>query len=104
MEWTSPDTWLVLYETDSTCTHVDVHDMDHIDAAVTAYLDSAETRDTLLHLTMVEGGVYVIRASHIKAWFICSPEHRHRGTEHEKYRTEENKRLRLEVGLPWDGD
>ena len=50
-----------------------------LDAAVQAYLDSGETRDTLVHLTLLDGDRCVVRASHVTSWVTSTPDGRTRG-------------------------
>lgn len=72
-----------------------------IDAAVTAYLDSGGTRDSLLRLATLDGAEYVVRASSIRSWIMTTPETRRRQVEHEKALTDELREYAAEIGY-WE--
>jgi hypothetical protein len=72
-----------------------------IDAAVTAYLESAGTRDSLVYLVSVSGAEYVVRASTIHGWTISTPENRARSAEVERAYRDEDTALRQTFGI-WD--
>lgn len=72
-----------------------------IDAAVTAYLDSGGTRDSLLRLATLDGAEYVVRASSIRSWIMTTPETRRRQVEHEKALTDERREYAAEIGY-WE--
>jgi len=78
----TPDTWLVVYERDGLFVYVDVGDEPRVDAAVTSWLDSGGSRDSLLDLTLIDGSGYRVIASHVVAWSVSSPESRLRTIEH----------------------
>jgi|GEM_PF-3814767 len=99
--WYPPDAWLVVQEDDRSQSLCIASDLPRLDAAVTAYLDSGKTRDTLLCLTFVEGTEYHVRASCIRAFWLNTPEHRKRFLMHERHTRDEDRELRSELGLPW---
>lgn len=72
-----------------------------IDAAVTAYLDSGGTRDSLLRLTTLDGAEYVVRVSSIRSWIMTTPEARRRQVEHEKALADERREYAAELGY-WE--
>ena len=74
--WAAPDEWLVVFEADNSQARLDVSDESAIDAAVSSFLETG--KDSLLHLTFVEGDEYVVRASRITSWFRSTPEFRER--------------------------
>lgn len=49
-----------------------------LDGAVTRWLDSGETRDTLLDLTLLCGDTYRLRASQVTLWIVSTPDGRER--------------------------
>ena len=56
--------------------NLDIHDEPRIDAAVTEWVDSGRTKDTVLHLTTLEGVPYTTLASNMVAWAHSTPESR----------------------------
>lgn len=72
MERNLPTEWLVLWDTDNDAYYVATHEESKIDAAVTQWIDSQETRDTLLHLDKVDGSFLRIKASGVKAWALST--------------------------------
>ena len=63
-------------------TRIDVCESDVIDAAVSLWIDSGRTRDTLLHLTTPYGETYHVLASRITSWFISTEATRRAYYEH----------------------
>ena len=66
---------------DGDVAHVVPEDEPRIDAAVTAFLDFGGTRDTVLDLTLTNGGAFKVRVSRIASWALSSPELRARSME-----------------------
>lgn len=95
------ETYLAVYDTGGGCVHAVAEDEGGLDAAVTMYLDSAGTRDGLVHLTMLNGQRYVIRASAVQSWIVCTPAGRVRSLEIEKAAKEEDKENRAALGI-WE--
>lgn len=50
-----------------------------IDAAVSRWVESGKTRDTLLMLTCIDGELYKLLASMACSWTISTPEGREKG-------------------------
>lgn len=92
-------TFLFLYDKDSGRVVIDPAEENHIDTAVTAYLESAGTRDSLLHLSMLDGDRYVIRASAVQSWMLSTPAGRRRNAELEKASDDEAKAVKADLGI-----
>lgn len=75
-------------------------DAPRLDAAVTAFLETG--RDSLLHLTAIQGETFVIRASRLLYWLVSTPEGRFRGVEFVAASDEEQRAAREACGLPPD--
>jgi hypothetical protein len=88
----------VVYERDGGYVCVEVGDEPRIDAAVTSWLDSGGSRDSLLDLTLIDGSEYRVIASHVVAWSISSPESRQRFIEHQAAMRDE----RAAAGGDWE--
>lgn len=95
------ETWLTVWEKGGEMYTVEADDEPRIDAAVTQYIDSGESRDTLLRLTFTDGREYTVRASQIVSWATSTPESRRRAVEYEKGQEEETRRFKQELGI-WD--
>ena len=96
------DTYLKVYEPDG---HVQVlpEDEPRINAAVGDWIDSGDTRDRLLDLTLIDGGAYYTKASRIMSWVLSTPETRRRGWEIQKAMKDEDEAYKQAVGI-FDGD
>ena len=90
-----------LWTTDGECWGVVPEDEPRIDAAVSQWIDSGETRDTLLLLTFTGGDPFKLRASCISAWMLSTPEGRRREWEISKASDEERERVKRELGM-WE--
>lgn len=97
----TPDTWLIVWERDGGHVIACADQEPNLDTGVTAYLDSAGTRDSLLSLTLTDGREYRVLASCITGWSLSTPETRRRELEHEKWCGEERQALRQELGI-WE--
>lgn len=75
-----------------------------IDAAVSQWIDSGGTRDTILRLTLVDGDTFTLRASTIDSWLLSTPEGRRRSHEWDKAAEDERREQRTAAGFPWDED
>lgn len=68
-----PTEWLEMWDVDNDVYFVSPAEEPNIDAAVTRWIESNETRDTLLHLDLVSGTFLKIRASDVKSWRLSTP-------------------------------
>jgi len=75
--------FIMLYECDGRAT-IEADENDAIDAAVSRWVDSGRTRDTLLHLMTPYGDTYNVLASRITSWYITTAASREREREHMK--------------------
>lgn len=55
---------------------VDPKEWNRLDAQVSAYIESAGSRDSLLSLTLLNGDELRVRASDCVSWFMSSPDSR----------------------------
>lgn len=94
-------TFLKLWTTDGECWGLQPHEESRVDAAVSLWLDSAETRDTLLLLTLSGGDVFKVRASLCGSWMLSTPEGRRREWEISKAGDEERRAIKAALG-DWD--
>ncbi len=97
----TPDTWLIVWEDDGDLFATDPAERPRIDAAVSTYVDSCGIRDSLLHVTLLDGREYTTKASRITSWAVSSPETRRRQIEQGKWHDEETERMKHELGM-WD--
>lgn len=95
------DTYITVFDDQSGSASVVAEDEPRLDCAVAAYLDSGGTRDSLIHLTMTNGQRYVIRASAVQSWIVCTPEGRMRSLELQRASNEEEKANRAALGM-WE--
>lgn len=72
-----------------------------LDAAVSHYLDTS--RDSLVHMTQINGDHYVIRASQILAWRLVTSTGRRKDMESKAAQAEEERTLKAEFGM-WETD
>ena len=93
--------WVCIYDALGSLWTVCVDDEPNIDAAVSRYLDSGGTMDTLLDLTTIEAETLRIRASLVVAWFVSSQETRRRTVEMESMQSRERAANRQSAGI-WD--
>lgn len=75
-EWSPPEAWLNVYDSNGSWARVDVSNESEIDAAVSKFIETKV--DTILHLDFIEGEDYCILASEIKSWYKCTREFRDR--------------------------
>lgn len=94
-------TYVVVFEEGGDNANVIAEDESRLDCAVSAYLDSAGTRDSLLHLTLCNGERYTVRASHIVGWKISTPEGRLLALEYQQGMEAEHKANRQALGI-WE--
>lgn len=97
------DAWLMVFDVDGAVS-VCVSDEPRVNAAVSLWLDSGRSRDTLLDLTTLSGGTYYTRASQITSWFISTPEHRRAEIQHSVAVDEEGEAIKVELGITWRPD
>lgn len=95
-----PTEWVALFvrHQQGWC-RIDASHFHGLDAAVTQYLESGETRDQLLHLTTLDGDKLVVRASAVEAWSTNTPEGRRRFEELDVASDAERKATRAELGV-----
>lgn len=72
-----------------------------INAAVSQYVDSGGTRDTLLDLETLAGETYYTKASRITSWYVSTPETRRKIIEVEKLLEDEKKAFQADLGI-WE--
>lgn len=90
-----------MWEHDDTSCCVIESDCYSIDAAVSQWLDTR--RDSLLHLTLLNGDAYVTKASNVVSWRKVTLNGRRLDIEYQAARTEEEKAFKAEMGLPsWE--
>lgn len=94
-----PDTWLTVWEEDGSSYTVDEADEPRLDAAVSQYIDSGGTRDTLLSLDFTDGRTFRVKASRIAGWSLSTPATRRRHWELQKYQRDEDAGLKAEIGI-----
>lgn len=93
--------WLNVWEANGCVFATDPADEPRIDAAVSKWLDSGKTRDTLLSLSFLDGREYKVLASNIVSWAISTSESREKEYEIRKFQEDEDKELKSRVGL-WE--
>jgi len=93
--------WVILYDASDSAWSFEVDDEPRIDAAVSRHIDSGGTVDTLLDLTTTDGFRTRIRASHVMAWFVSTPETRRRAVELSHLQDEETKQVKADLGI-WE--
>jgi len=79
-------------------------DEPRVDAGVTTFLESGETRDVLLDLTLVEGFTFRVLASMIFAWFISTPEARRNAVILSLEQKAEDDALKQELNPGWSDE
>ena len=92
-------TWIVVWDHMGGSFTVRSEDEPRIDAAVSAFLDSGGTRDTLLDLTTTEGFDLRLRTSNVASWMRSTPEGRRRQLDIERLQREETEAFEEEAGL-----
>lgn len=74
--------WLIVFTHDQSALRMEIDREPVLDAALTAYVDSGKTRDTLLQFTCVSSGEpAAVLASHITGWERSTPAGRAREAE-----------------------
>jgi hypothetical protein len=68
----SEASYLIVWGHDGQHVHCMAECRHRLDAAVTAYLDTS--RDSVVHLDLVDGGTYATLASSINSWTDSTPE------------------------------
>jgi hypothetical protein len=92
-------TYLRVWDHESNCVDVLVEHEPSVDAAVTAWVDSNRTRDSVLRLETVNGHEYKTLASEIASWMISTADGRRLATLQEVARAGEAQQHRYEAGL-----
>ena len=95
--------YLRVWDTDGGIAEVHEHEEPRIDAAVSQYLSSGRTHDTILDLTMISGAEYKILASCVTSWMLCTPETREANLRQELAMRDEEKTMRHALGM-WDDE
>lgn len=72
-----------------------------LDQAVSAWLESGGTRDSLLYLTTINGETYRCLASSIRAWLGSSTVSRRKHLEQMQQLEAEEEEMRRELGI-WE--
>lgn len=93
--------YLVLF-TDEGALRIEEGDKHQVDVALTEYLHSG--RDSVIHLTLLDGDEYATRASLVTGWTVSTPEGRVRMQELTKLLDDEERANRMEAGLGWDDE
>lgn len=94
-------TYITVWDTSGERTSVCIDDEPRVDAAVSQWIASGRTQDTLLDLTTPEGVSFKCLASSIISWYTSSPEGRRRLKELNQELDAEDKRVKMELGI-WD--
>lgn len=88
-----------LWDTNGAAFMLSVEEEPRIDAAVSKWIDSGKTQDTLLDLIDVVGAPYKTLASEITSWLILTPESRRAGIAYSKALDDEAQVIRTELGI-----
>lgn len=94
-----PDSWVKVWFMDEGWVLCPLDEEPRIDAAVTTYIDSGRTRDSLIHLTAVDGGRVVVRASFVSGWSVSDPAMRRAGWEYRAMVEAEDRENKAAVGI-----
>ena len=94
-----PDSWVNVWFGDGSIGDFAVDEAPRIDAAVTTWLESGGTRDSLIHVTGRWSAECAFLASWVRGWQVNTPESRRRYWEVEKATRDEKAELRNAVGL-----
>ena len=89
--------FLKVWTRDGDYFNLEVNEEPRVDVAVCRYIESNETRDTLLDVVSIEGFPTKILASWIVGWLISTPEGRRRSWEVAEMQKEENKIFEDEI-------
>jgi hypothetical protein len=96
-----PGIYVKVYERDGSYVTADAHCEPSVDAAVSRWIDSRETHDTLLSIDLMDGATYRCLASRIASWYVSTPETRRRAFEWEAAHKAEERLAKEELGI-WD--
>lgn len=99
IDWSGPDTWVVILDETGTAWFVMPEGKDSIDAAVERYISSGRTLDTLLDLTDLDGSELRILASTVRLFYTCTPESRMNHMHYQAFREREKQQFRADLGL-----
>lgn len=94
-----PGSFVRLWDTNGAAFMVSIDEEQRIDAAVSKWIDSGKTRDTLLDLIDVIGAPYKTLASEITSWLVLTPESRRAGVIYTKALDDEAQAIRTELGI-----
>lgn len=75
----------------------------HIDAAVSTWLSSGKTVDSILSITLLDGTEFKVLTSTVMSWYVTTAADRKRSWELERDLRDERKQHRLDAGL-YEGD
>lgn len=95
--------WVQVWDTSAQPTTVNADEEPRIDAAVSQWLASGKTQDTLLDLVTPEGATYKCLASIIVGWYCSTPETRRKRLELNKELDDTDKATKAEIGI-WGDD
>lgn len=97
--------FLIVYEKGGEVTQVEADESNSVDAAVSAWIDSGRTKDSILYLSMVNGtATYRVLASCITSWWVSTPAYRRAHLEQVQRQKNESRALKTEMGIPWSED
>ena len=88
-----------LWDTNGAAFMVAIEEEPRIDAAVSKWIDSGKTQDTLLDLTDVVGSSYKTLASEITSWLVLTPELRRAGVAYNKALDDEVVAIKSDLGI-----
>ncbi len=97
-----PHSYLRIWDRQMSQIEVDPADEPRVDTALTAYLETG--RDSIVHLTLLNGAPYSVLASEVTAYMTSTPESRRRNAEVVMELEKEQKDLQQEFSLVpyWD--
>lgn len=98
--------YLRVFDQNGSYCYAKIEEEPRIDAAVTQYVSSGGSRDSVIDIELQEGATYKILASHITGWFVSTPDTRRERIRLNKLMNEEEDRIAEDVGIkphnPWD--
>lgn len=91
--------YIKLYDNDNNFYIISPEYESTIDSAVSRWIDSGKTLDTLLDIELAEKAPFRILASVIVAWIITTPESRRRYIDFVNEVDKEEKAVKMELGI-----